>query len=95
MVHRQEAADFVKSLGADAVLPLADGWLQAVKDVTDGRGVDLVVDPIGGKTFDEAVRALDTEGRLLVIGFAAGGIPAFGAARQSLERGDENRHALS
>ena len=75
MVHRQEAADFVKSLGADAVLPLADGWLQAVKDVTDGRGVDLVVDPIGGKTFDDAVRALDTEGRLLVIGFAAGGIP--------------------
>jgi hypothetical protein len=65
----------VKSLGPDVVLPLSDGWLQAVKDHTDGRGVDLVVDPIGGETFDDAVRALDTEGRLLVIGFAAGGIP--------------------
>ncbi|AGB20517.1 Zn-dependent oxidoreductase, NADPH:quinone reductase [Mycobacterium sp. JS623] len=75
MVHRPEAMDFVKSLGADVVLPLSDGWLQAVKDVTDGRGVDLVVDPIGGDAFDDAIRALDTEGRLLVIGFAAGGIP--------------------
>jgi NADPH2:quinone reductase len=75
MVHRPEAADFVKSLGADVVLPLVDGWLQAVKDVTSGRGVDLVVDPVGGEAFDDAVRALDTEGRLLVIGFAAGGIP--------------------
>jgi NADPH2:quinone reductase len=73
MVHRSEAADFVKSLGADVVLPLTEGWLQAVKDVTDGRGVDLVVDPIGGEAFDDAIRALDTEGRLLVIGFAAGG----------------------
>ena len=75
MVHRPEAMDFVKSLGADVVLPLTDGWLQAVKDHTDGRGVDLVVDPIGGDAFDDAIRALDIEGRLLVIGFAAGGIP--------------------
>jgi NADPH:quinone reductase len=75
MMHRPQALDFVTSLGADVVLPLTDGWLQAVKDHTDGRGVDLVVDPIGGEAFDDAVRALDTEGRLLVIGFAAGGIP--------------------
>ena len=75
MVHRPQAIVFVKALGAVVVLPLTDGWLQAVKDHTDGRGVDLVVDPIGGDAFDDAVRALDTEGRLLVIGFAAGGIP--------------------
>jgi NADPH2:quinone reductase len=75
MVHRPQAMEFVKSLGPDVVLPLSDGWLQAVKEHTDGRGVDLVVDPIGGEAFDDAVRALDTEGRLLVIGFAAGGIP--------------------
>ena len=65
----------MESLGADVVLPLTDGWLQAVKEHTDGRGVDLVVDPIGGEAFDDAIRALATEGRLLVIGFAAGGIP--------------------
>jgi NADPH2:quinone reductase len=75
MVHRPQALGFVQSLGADVVLPLSDGWLQSVKDHTDGRGVDLVVDPVGGDVFDDAVRALDTEGRLLVIGFAAGGIP--------------------
>ncbi|RDH80292.1 NADPH:quinone oxidoreductase family protein [Mycolicibacterium moriokaense] len=75
MVHRPQAMTFVESLGADVVLPLTEGWLQAVKDHTDGCGVDLVVDPIGGEAFDDAVRALATEGRLLVIGFAAGGIP--------------------
>jgi NADPH:quinone reductase len=75
MVHRPQAAEFVESLGADVVLPLADGWLEAVKETTGGRGVDLVVDPIGGEAFDDAIRALATEGRLLVIGFAAGGIP--------------------
>jgi NADPH2:quinone reductase len=75
MVHRPHAVEFVESLGADVVLPLTDGWLEAVKDATDGRGVDLVVDPIGGEAFDDAIRALAIEGRLLVIGFAAGGIP--------------------
>jgi NADPH2:quinone reductase len=75
MVHRPNAMEFVQSLGADVVLPLTDGWLETVKQHTGGRGVDLVVDPIGGEAFDDAIRALATEGRLLVIGFAAGGIP--------------------
>ena len=75
MVHRASAVEFVESLGADVVLPLTDGWLDTVKQHTGGRGVDLVVDPIGGSAFDDAVRVLATEGRLLVIGFAAGGIP--------------------
>jgi NADPH2:quinone reductase len=75
LVHRPQAMDFVTALGADVVLPLADGWLDAVRENTDGRGVDLVVDPVGGEVFDDAIRALATEGRLLVIGFAAGGMP--------------------
>ena len=75
MVHRPEAVDFVESLGADAVLPLTDGWRDAVLAHTGGRGVDMVVDPVGGPAFDDAIRVLATEGRLLVIGFAAGGIP--------------------
>lgn len=73
MVHREGAEEFVASLGADVVLPLTDGWAQAVRDATDGRGVDMVVDPIGGPAFDDAVRVLATEGRLLVLGFASGG----------------------
>ena len=76
MVHRTGATDFVESLGADVVLPLTDGWAQAVREHTGGRGVDVVVDPVGGEAFDDAVRVLATEGRLLVLGFAAGqGIP--------------------
>jgi NADPH:quinone reductase len=75
MVHRPHATEFVESLGADVVLPLTDGWPDAVREHTGGAGVDMVVDPIGGEAFDDAIRVLATEGRLLVIGFAAGGIP--------------------
>jgi NADPH2:quinone reductase len=75
MVHRPHAGEFVQSLGADIVLPLTAGWPDAVREHTDGGGVDMVVDPIGGEAFDDAIRVLATEGRLLVIGFAAGGIP--------------------
>jgi NADPH2:quinone reductase len=75
VVHRTGATDFVESLGADVVLPLTDGWAQAVRDHTDGRGVDIVVDPVGGQAFDDAIRVLAIDGKLLVIGFAAGAIP--------------------
>jgi NADPH2:quinone reductase len=75
MVHRPHATEFVQSLGADVVLPLTDGWPDAVREYTHSAGVDVVVDPIGGEAFDDAIRVLATEGRLLVIGFAAGGIP--------------------
>jgi NADPH:quinone reductase len=75
LVHRSGATEFVESLGADVVLPLTDGWVQAVRDHTDGRGVDIVVDPVGGQAFDDAIRVLAIDGKLLVIGFAAGTIP--------------------
>jgi NADPH2:quinone reductase len=76
MVHRAGAIEFVESLGADVVLPLTEGWAQRVRDHTGGRGVEVVVDPVGGDAFDDAIRVLATEGRLLVLGFAAGqGIP--------------------
>jgi NADPH:quinone reductase len=75
VVHRLAATDFVTALGPDAVIPLTDGWVPAVRDATGGRGVDVVVDPVGGAAFDDAIRTLATDGRLLVIGFAAGGIP--------------------
>jgi NADPH2:quinone reductase len=75
VVHRTSATDFVESLGADVVLPLTDGWAQAVRDHTNGRGVDIVVDPVGGSAFDEAIRVLAIDGKLLVIGFATGAIP--------------------
>jgi NADPH2:quinone reductase len=75
MVNRENGRDFVAGLGADVVLPLSGEWSRAVREHTGGRGVDVIVDPIGGDAFDEAIRALAPEGRWLVIGFAAGGIP--------------------
>ncbi len=75
VTHRQMATDYVASLGADEVLLLTDDWAQQVRELTHDRGVDIVVDPIGGPTFDDAIRVLAIDGKLLVIGFAAGGIP--------------------
>jgi NADPH2:quinone reductase len=52
-----------------------EGFLQAVRDLTGGRGVDVVVDPVGGDRFTDSLRSLAPEGRLLVIGFVGGEIP--------------------
>ena len=45
-------------------------------DLTNGRGVDVVYDPVGGEYFDVARRLVAWEGRLLVVGFASGTIPS-------------------
>jgi NADPH2:quinone reductase len=60
--------------GAHVVLGV-DGFLEASREATDGRGVDLVLDPVGGDRFTDSLRALASEGRVLVVGFAGGGIP--------------------
>ncbi|MGI9124886.1 MAG: NADPH:quinone oxidoreductase family protein, partial [Mycobacterium sp.] len=76
VVHRPEAIDFVTELGADVVVPMTEGWSKVVRERTGGHGADVVVDPVVCEPFDEAVRCLATEGRLLVLGFAAGAIPS-------------------
>jgi NADPH:quinone reductase len=53
----------------------ADGFLAQVRELTGGRGVDVVVDPVGGDRFTDSLRALTSDGRLLVIGFTGGDIP--------------------
>ena len=74
VVSTQEKADFVRSLGADDAV-LVDGFLGAVKELTDGRGVDVVVDVVGGDLMTDSLRSLGTLGRLLVVGFTAGRSP--------------------
>jgi NADPH2:quinone reductase len=64
-----------RSLGAAEVVRSHGPWRDEVKALTDGRGVDVVLDPVGGDRFTDSLRALDMGGRLVVIGFAAGGIP--------------------
>ena len=46
-----------------------------VKELTAGRGADVIYDPVGGDVFDQSLRCLNSGGRLLVIGFASGRIP--------------------
>ncbi len=67
--------------GAETVLDGAGDWGPEVKELTGGRGVDVVVDPVGGEAFTAGLRSLAPEGRLLVIGFAAGAIPEIAANR--------------
>lgn len=64
----------VTAEGADAVIDYGTESLRdRLKELTQGRGVDVVLDTVGGPYFDPAFRALATEGRYLVVGFAAGG----------------------
>lgn len=65
-----------KESGADDVIILEPGFAKQVRELTDGEGVDAILDPLGDWLFDEGVRALASEGRILVIGFAAGDIPS-------------------
>ena len=65
-----------RALGADAVVDYnAEDLYERVMDITDGRGVDVVYDQVGGDYFDVARRLVAWEGRYLIIGFAAGRIP--------------------
>ena len=59
--------------GADHAIDYRNGFLEAVKDLTDGRGVDIVYDPIGDKVAEESLRCLAWGGRLLILGFLGGG----------------------
>lgn len=61
--------------GADEALDSADDWVGAVRELTGGRGADVVVDPVGGDAFDLSLKCMAPFGRLLVIGFASGRIP--------------------
>jgi NADPH2:quinone reductase len=74
-VANEAQLDAAREAGADEVLVLSEGFSAAVREMTGGRGVDVVLDPLGDWLFGEAIRALAPEGRILVVGFAAGAIP--------------------
>jgi len=75
VVSTDEKAAFARQAGADEAV-LVDGFRDAVAEATGGRGVDAVVDVVGGDVFTDSLRSLAPQGRLLVVGFAAGqGIP--------------------
>ncbi|MEM7000837.1 MAG: NADPH:quinone oxidoreductase family protein [Pseudomonadota bacterium] len=71
---RKEAA--CRAVGADQFVDYEqDDWYDQVMALTDGRGVDVVYDPVGGRYFDVARRLVAWEGQILIIGFASGDIP--------------------
>jgi NADPH2:quinone reductase len=75
VVSTEEKAQVARDAGAEEVV-LLDGFKDAVAELTGGRGVDVVVDVVGGEVFTDSLRSLSAQGRLLVVGFAAGqGIP--------------------
>ena len=68
--------ELCKSLGADELINYSEVSLKdAVKELTGGKGVDVVYDPVGGDYAEPAVRSMAWKGRYLVIGFASGPIP--------------------
>ncbi len=75
-IGSDEKEEYVKNLGVDHIIRYdKENLKESAKKLTDGKGVDIVVDPVGGNVTEEALRATAWNGRLLVIGFAQGEIP--------------------
>jgi NADPH2:quinone reductase len=68
--------ELAKKYGAEYSINYSEENLkESVKEITKGRGVDVIYDPVGGELFDQCLRSMAWNGRLLVIGFASGEIP--------------------
>jgi len=62
--------------GADVTIDYRSEDVRArVKELTDGRGADVIYDPVGGEMFDASLRSVAPDGRIVVVGFASGTIP--------------------
>jgi len=64
-----------EAYGPEATVNVTGGFREAVKAITGGRGADIIYDPVGGDVFDESVRCIAFDGRLLSIGFTSGRLP--------------------
>lgn len=76
VVSSEEKGQAAREAGAEHVLLSGEPWAQQARELTGGRGVQVVVDPVGGDRSTDSLRSLDVGGRLAVVGFAAGEIPA-------------------
>lgn len=75
VVSTDEKGAVALRAGADEVIFSGDEWLRRARELTEGKGVDMVLDPVGGERFTDSLRSLAEGGRVLVVGFAEGGIP--------------------
>ena len=69
-----EKQKIAKNNGADLAIGY-DNLKEQLKDISNGKGIDVIFDPVGGDVFDTLARTMGRKGRLLVIGFASGSIP--------------------
>ncbi|GAA1367450.1 NADPH:quinone oxidoreductase family protein [Streptomyces beijiangensis] len=77
VVGGAEKARAARALGCDLVIDRhTEDIVAAVKDATGGRGADVVYDPVGGDAYAKSVKCIAFEGRVVVVGFASGTIPA-------------------
>lgn len=74
VVSSEGKGEVARAAGADHAIAV-EGFKDAARELTGGRGVDVVVDPVGGDRFTDSVRALAREGRVIVVGFTGGEIP--------------------
>lgn len=73
VVSKPERASEIKHLGADHIVALSEGNLaEAVQKLTNGKGADVVLDPVGGEVTGKALAAVSTSGRLVHLGYSAG-----------------------
>ena len=75
VVSTDEKAVFAEEAGAWAAVRTDEARLDRVRELTDGHGVDVVLDPVGGDRFTNSLRALRIGGTIVVIGFVGGSIP--------------------
>ena len=76
VVGGQRKAEAARALGADVVIDRREqDFVEVVKEVTGGRGADVVYDPVGGEAYAKSTKCIAFEGRILIIGFASGQIP--------------------
>ncbi|WP_016905231.1 NADPH:quinone oxidoreductase family protein [Streptomyces xiaopingdaonensis] len=79
VVGGAEKAEVARGLGCDAVVDRrSDDLAAAVKEATDGRGADVVFDPVGGDAYTRSTKCIAFEGRIVVVGFASGAVPTPG-----------------
>ena len=77
---------FAHEQGADYTINYSDAsWVDRVKEITEGLGADTIYDPVGGDIFDLSTKCVASEGRILIIGFAAGRIPSIALNRVLLK----------
>ncbi|CAG6394574.1 NADPH:quinone oxidoreductase family protein [Streptomyces cocklensis] len=79
VVGGPEKAKAARELGADVVVDRhAEDFVAVVKEATGGRGADVVYDPVGGDAYTRSTKCIAFEGRIVVVGFAGGTVPAPG-----------------